>query len=100
VSRPALGPTQPPNQREPGPLTLGIKRPEREVHHSHTSGAENHYVGKLYYIHVNGMVFRHSGIVPLPQLHWLTQKKADAQSWYCILKARYNLTPNFLSRLL
>jgi len=34
MSRPALGPTQPPVQWVPEALTLGVKRPEREVDHS------------------------------------------------------------------
>jgi hypothetical protein len=40
VSRTALGPTQPPIQRVPGALSVGIKRPEREVDHSPPSSAE------------------------------------------------------------
>jgi hypothetical protein len=31
--RPALGPTQPPNQRVPGALSPGVKRPGREADH-------------------------------------------------------------------
>jgi hypothetical protein len=34
VSRPALGPIQPPMQRVQGDLFLGVKRPEREADHS------------------------------------------------------------------
>jgi hypothetical protein len=34
VSRPALGPTQPPIQWVPGALSLGVKRPGREADHS------------------------------------------------------------------
>jgi hypothetical protein len=38
--RPALGPTQPPIQRVPGALPVGIKRPGREAYHSPPSSAE------------------------------------------------------------
>jgi hypothetical protein len=37
---PALGPTQPPIQRVPGDLSLGVKRPEREADHSASSSAD------------------------------------------------------------
>jgi hypothetical protein len=40
VSRPVLGPTQPPIQRVPRPLSLGVKRPGRESDHSPPSSAE------------------------------------------------------------
>jgi hypothetical protein len=40
VSRPALGPNQPPVQWVPGALTLGVKRPVREADHSPASSAE------------------------------------------------------------
>jgi hypothetical protein len=40
VSRPALGPTQPPIQWVPGALSLGVKRPEREADHSSPTSAE------------------------------------------------------------
>jgi hypothetical protein len=40
VSRPALGPTQPPTKWVLGVLSLGIKRPEREANHSPPSSAE------------------------------------------------------------
>jgi hypothetical protein len=40
ASRPALGPPQPPIQWVPGPLSLGVKRPEREANHSPPSSAE------------------------------------------------------------
>jgi hypothetical protein len=40
ASRTALGPTQPPIQWVPGPLSLGVKRPEREADHSPPSSAE------------------------------------------------------------
>jgi hypothetical protein len=39
VSRPALGPTQPPIQRLPGDLSLRIKQPGRETEHSPPSSA-------------------------------------------------------------
>jgi hypothetical protein len=37
---PALGPTQPPIQRVPGIIFLGIKRPKREADHSPPDSAE------------------------------------------------------------
>jgi hypothetical protein len=40
ASRTALGPTQPPIQWVPGALSLGVKRPGREAHHSPPSSAE------------------------------------------------------------
>jgi hypothetical protein len=40
VSRPVLGPTQPPIQWVPGALSLGVKRPGREAGHSPPSNAE------------------------------------------------------------
>jgi hypothetical protein len=41
VSRPALGPTQPPVQRVPGVLSPGVKvRPGRDADHSSPSSAE------------------------------------------------------------
>jgi hypothetical protein len=40
VSRPALGPTQPPIQWVPGALSLGAKRPGREADHSSQFSAE------------------------------------------------------------
>jgi hypothetical protein len=39
-SRKVLGPTQPPIQRLPGILSLGLKRPGREADHSPPSSAE------------------------------------------------------------
>jgi hypothetical protein len=36
----ALGPTQPPIQRVPGALSMGVKRPGREADHSPPSSAE------------------------------------------------------------
>jgi hypothetical protein len=39
MSRPAVGPTQPPIQYVPGFLS-GVKRPGREVGHTSPSGAE------------------------------------------------------------
>jgi hypothetical protein len=41
VSRPALGPTQPPIQWVPGPLSLGVKWPGREADNSPSSFAED-----------------------------------------------------------
>jgi len=40
VSKPALGPTQPPIQWVQGALSLGVKRPWREADHSPSSNAE------------------------------------------------------------
>jgi hypothetical protein len=40
ASRTALGPTQPPTQWVAGALSLGVKRPGREVGHSPPSSAE------------------------------------------------------------
>jgi hypothetical protein len=40
LSRPVLGPTQPPIQWVPGALSLGVKRPGREADHSPPSNAE------------------------------------------------------------
>jgi hypothetical protein len=40
VSRPALGPTQPPIQWVPGVLSLGVKRLGREADHSPPSSTE------------------------------------------------------------
>jgi hypothetical protein len=40
ASRLALGPTEPPIQRVPGAISLGIKRPGRESDHSPPSSAE------------------------------------------------------------
>jgi hypothetical protein len=40
VSRPALGPTQPPTQWVPGVPSLRVKKPEREADHSPPTSAE------------------------------------------------------------
>jgi hypothetical protein len=40
MSRPALGPTQPPIQWVPGVLSMGVKRPGRGADHSPPSSAE------------------------------------------------------------
>jgi hypothetical protein len=48
ASRPALGPTQPPIQWEPGALSLGIKRPGRENDHSSPSIPEVKECVELY----------------------------------------------------
>jgi hypothetical protein len=46
ASRPALEPTQPPIQWVPEVLSLGVKRPGREAHHSPPSSADvNECVG-------------------------------------------------------
>jgi hypothetical protein len=47
VSRPALGPTQPPIQWIPGNLFPGLKRGERETDHSLPSSAEVKNVGAI-----------------------------------------------------
>jgi hypothetical protein len=44
----ALGPTRPPIQWVPGPLSLGVKRREREVDHSPPSSAEVKVCVELY----------------------------------------------------
>jgi hypothetical protein len=49
ASRPTLGPTQPPIQRIPGTLCLGIKRPGREAHHSPPSSVEVKEGVELYF---------------------------------------------------
>jgi hypothetical protein len=48
ASRTALEPTQPPIQRVPGALSLGVKRPGREENHSPPSSAEVEECMKLY----------------------------------------------------
>jgi hypothetical protein len=48
VPRPALGPTQPPIQRVPGVLSLGIKQAGREADHSPPSSAEIKECVELY----------------------------------------------------
>jgi hypothetical protein len=58
-SRTALGPTQPPIQRVPGALSLGVKRPGREAGHSPPSCAEVKECVELYLhppIRLHGMV--------------------------------------------
>jgi hypothetical protein len=50
-SRPALGSTQPPNQRVPGALSLGVKRQGREADHSPTASAEAKKMCIYLYIH-------------------------------------------------
>jgi hypothetical protein len=49
VSRPVLGPTQPPTQWVPRALSLGIKRLGRETDHSRSSGAEVKEYVELYF---------------------------------------------------
>jgi hypothetical protein len=67
VSRPALGPTQPPIHWVPGALSLGVKRPGREADHSPPSRSE---VGQ-----------RMCGAIsPLPQyvfMNWCLVKHSD-----------------------
>jgi hypothetical protein len=41
MSRPALGPTQPPTQSVPDPLFPGVKLPKREAIHSRPASAED-----------------------------------------------------------
>jgi hypothetical protein len=48
VSRPALGPTQPPIQWVPRALSLGVKRPGREADHSPPSSADVQECAELY----------------------------------------------------
>jgi hypothetical protein len=48
LSRPALGPTQPPIQWVPGAVSLGVKRPGRESDHSPPSSAEVKIVGSSF----------------------------------------------------
>jgi hypothetical protein len=52
VSRPALGPTQPPIQRVPGALSIGVKRPGHEGDHSPPFSAEVKECVELY-LHPN-----------------------------------------------
>jgi hypothetical protein len=48
ASRTVLGPTQPPIQWVPGALSLGVKRPRREAHHSPPSSVEVEECVELY----------------------------------------------------
>jgi hypothetical protein len=48
VSRPVLGPTQPPIQRIPGVLSLGVKRSGREADRLPPSSAEVNECVELY----------------------------------------------------
>jgi hypothetical protein len=60
ASRTALGPTQPPIQWVPRALSLGVKRPGREIDHSPPSSAEVKECVELYFhcpIRLHGMVF-------------------------------------------
>jgi hypothetical protein len=59
ASRTALEPTQPPIQRVPAALSLGVKRPGREVNHSPPYSAEVKECVELYLhspIRLNGVV--------------------------------------------
>jgi hypothetical protein len=49
TSRPTLGLTQQPTQWVPGPLSLGVKRPEREADHSPRYSAEIKNGGAILY---------------------------------------------------
>jgi hypothetical protein len=64
MSKRALGPTQPPIQWIPGALSLGVKRPEREVDHSLPSSGEVKECVELYLhspVRLYGVVFRSIG---------------------------------------
>jgi hypothetical protein len=69
VSRTALEPTQPPIQWVPGTLSLGVKRPGREVDHLPLSGAE--------------VKIMRGALPPLPQYVFMT---------WCLVKHRDNFT--------
>jgi hypothetical protein len=59
MTKPALGPTQPPLQWVPGALSLGVKRPGREADHSLLSSAEVKECVELYFhspVRPQGMV--------------------------------------------
>jgi hypothetical protein len=81
ASRTALGPTQPPFQRVPGALSLGVKRPGREADHSPPSNAE---VEEL-----------RGAIPPLPQyafIAWCLVKQRDNCTFYvCMYVCMYVL---------
>jgi hypothetical protein len=71
VSRPTLGPTQPPIQLIPVVLSLRVKRPERKADHSPPSSAEVKECVELYLYSTNtslwrGAKFRAGIIIPLP----------------------------------
>jgi hypothetical protein len=60
MSRPALEPTQPPNQGVPGALSLGVKRPGCEANHSPPSSAKVNNVWRYIStppIRLHGVVF-------------------------------------------
>jgi hypothetical protein len=71
MSKPALGPTQPPIQWVPGALSLEIKRPGRETDHSPPSGAKVKECVELYLhspIRLHGVVLAYAQeqLCPLP----------------------------------
>jgi hypothetical protein len=76
MSRPALGPTQPPIQWVPGALSLGVKRAGREADHSPPSSAK---VCVELYLHSSntpswsGAKLKNTGTC-LPLLYLLTNK--------------------------
>jgi hypothetical protein len=90
VSSPALGPTQPPLQCVPGgggSLSLGVKRPGREVDHSPSTSAEVKECVELYLHSTNTSSWRGAQLkkstrttLPFiftrrPRLHTLIQNK-------------------------
>jgi hypothetical protein len=73
LSRPALGPTQPPIQWVPGVLYLGVRRPGREADHSPPTSAEVENAWRY---------------IPIPQYDFL--------AWYSVKKKhRDNFTFTF-----
>jgi hypothetical protein len=71
MSRPSLGPTQPPIQGVPGALSLGVKQPDHDADHSPQSSAEVKNV-ELYLhssIRFHGMALSSTGTtLPLPTI--------------------------------
>jgi hypothetical protein len=73
MSRPALGPTQPPIRWVPGDLSPGVKRPGREADHSPPSSAEVKGCVELYLHSLNMSSWRgaslSTGHFTLPYLY-------------------------------